>query len=145
MYQIDRIRLIPPIANETEQIRKAVAKRIRVDAKTLTDVTIVKRSLDARKKPELKYSYTVAFDLPDKKTAQKLLKKDAKGQSEIRLYEPKDYPLPEAVICLNSESVRPIVVGSGPAGLFCAYVLAKAGMRPKILERGKSVEERTKT
>ena len=145
MYQIDRVRLIPPIANETEQIRKAVAKRIRVDAKILTDVTIVKRSLDARKKPELKYSYTVAFDLPDKKTAQKLLKKDAKGQSEIRLYEPKDYPLPEAGICLNSESERPIVVGSGPAGLFCAYVLAKAGMRPKILERGKSVEERTKT
>ncbi len=145
MYQIDRINLIPPIQNEAEQIKHAVAKRIRVDANALTDVRIVKKSLDARKKPDLKYSYTVAFELADKKTAQRLLKKNAKGESEIREYAPKVYTLPDVHFETVPERNRPIVVGSGPAGLFCAYALAKAGLRPRIVERGKSVDERSST
>ena len=145
MYQIDRINLEPPIKNEIEQLRKAVSKKIHLDVTEPTDLHIVKKSLDARKKPELRYTYTLAFDLKDKKAAQRLLKKNSKGVSEIREYQPKVYELPQVSIQEMTDKQRPIVVGSGPAGLFCAYVLAKAGMRPRILERGKSVEERTKT
>ena len=145
MYQTDRITIVPPIKNEMSQLAKQVAKRLRVSEADISDLRIIRKSLDARKKPELKYTYTVAFDLKDIKAVQRLLKKNAKGQSEIRMYEPKEYQLSEVNSMTVAESDRPIVVGSGPAGLFCAYVLAKAGLRPRILERGKSVDERTKS
>ena len=143
MYQTDRINLIPPIRNEKEALRDALAKRLRIGADQLFDIRILKKSLDARKKPDLKYTYTLAFELKDAHTAQKLLRKNSKGIAEIREYVPKSASLPTLPEDAAHNAKRPIVVGTGPAGLFCAYVLARAGMCPRILERGKAVEERT--
>lgn len=81
---------------------------------------ITKKSIDARKKHDVRLVYTVLAYFGDRPKADRI-------------------SVPKAV-----SSSRPIVVGSGPAGLFSAYILAKAGLSPIVLERGKSVHERQK-
>ena len=102
---------------------------------------IRKHSIDARKKPQLFDIYTVDADLgiglnAEKKRIAKLRSKD------ISAVQPSEYKFPEA----GSEKMekRPVVIGAGPAGLFCALMLAEHGYRPILLERGRSVEERSR-
>ena len=91
--------------------------------------------MDARKKPDLYEIYTVDVEV---KNEEKLLKrcKHANVQRAVR----KNYQMPMS----GTENLKtpPVVIGCGPAGLFCTYLLAKAGYRPLLLERGKCVEER---
>ncbi len=102
------------------------------------DVEIVKRSLDARKKPQLFYVYMVDVTVPEKEE-NKLLKRCHSNQ--IQKIEPVKYEFP---VKHYEGTEHPVIVGMGPAGLFCGYVLAKAGFRPILLERGKCVEERSR-
>lgn len=102
----------------------------------LIDWRIVKRSLDARKKPKLFYLYIV--DAKVKKEEQVLAGCRAK---EIEKIEKKEYRFPEE---RKPRALRPVIVGTGPAGLFCGYFLARYGYRPILLERGKAVDERRK-
>ncbi len=99
---------------------------------------IIRRSVDARKKDDIHYVYTVALEGPDEKTEVLLLRR-AKGFKAERS-EPVRYTLPE-----SGEEVlphRPVIIGAGPAGLFAAWTLAKAGYRPEVLEQGAPVDER---
>ncbi len=96
---------------------------------------ILKQSVDARKKEAVKYVYTVALATEND---VKYIRKD------ISYYINIDISLESATPKKNF-SHRPVVVGSGPCGLFCALVLAYAGAKPIVLERGEAVEEREKT
>ena len=99
---------------------------------------IVKKSIDARKKQEISYVYTV--DVKVKQNETKVIA-HTKGQSAtIAVDHP--YRFPEK----GSEPLakRPVVIGLGPAGLFAAYALARHGYSPLVFERGQCVEERTK-
>lgn len=96
--------------------------------------SIVKRSLDARNKPQLFYQYIIDAEV---KREDKVLA-GCKHKHAERI-EQKEYCFP---ISRKPGKLRPVVVGTGPAGLFCGYFLAKYGYRPILLERGKEVERR---
>lgn len=104
--------------------------------KDLGQYYIRKRSLDARKKPELYYVYSIDVEI---KNEERVLK-SMKGKAQKVSVHP--YCVPEHGTERLSD--RPVIIGSGPAGLFCAYLLAREGYRPLIIERGAPVRERRK-
>ena len=131
MIRVSRIEM--PLCHDRKQVRREACRAAGIREKDITDFRIVRQSVDARHKDDLKYSYTV--DLKIKKE----LKYNRRSR-RIQEISPVTYqPFVSGAI----PAVPPIaVIGSGPAGLFCAYLLAKNGYRPVILERGKCVEER---
>ena len=133
MIRIGQLKLNPD--HSEADLISAIAKTLRISEKEIRGYKIKKRSLDARKKPQLKYIYTVDVDVPNE---QKILKNQKGNQATIA----KDvvYQFPQSGSVVMKE--RPVIIGSGPAGLFCAYMLAKHGYQPIVFERGASVETR---
>ena len=132
MLRITQLKL--PVGHTKEQLKKKLLKTIHIKESGLNTYTIRKRSLDARKKPELYYVYTIDFSAADEGSILRRLK------GKVQKMEEKPYRMPEH----GSEplSGRAAVIGSGPAGLFCAYLLAKEGYHPLVIERGAPVNER---
>lgn len=132
MLRITQLKL--PVGHTEEQLKKKLLKAAHMKENDLKTYTIRKRSLDARKRPELYYVYTVDFSATDEGRILRHLK--GKVQKSIE----KTYRVPEH----GSEplSGRAAVIGSGPAGLFCAYLLAKEGYHPLVIERGAPVNKR---
>lgn len=134
MLRISQLKL--PVEHTPDQLRKKLIKTLRIREDELLDFQIRKQSLDARRKPELFYVYVIDFDVKSEKVLLRRMK------NKLQKIEERAYHIPE-----NGEiplKARPTVVGSGPAGLFCAYLLALSGMRPLVLERGGTVHERKK-
>lgn len=124
---------------ESEQalVRKAVQKQLKLAPGELLDCRIIRRSLDARKKEDIHYSYIVEASVAKE---EKLLKqKRIKGIEKVTKTEP-------LTISFGDEPMRhrPVVAGFGPAGMFCALELSRAGYRPIVIERGECIEERVK-
>ena len=156
IYKLDNIKIKPPINrdNEKEIVAAAVSKKLRLNAEQFDNLTILRRSLDARKKNDIVWIYSAAFEFKcGKNDIEKILRKN----KEISVYSPVKYePVPAGISeplsshmgnkckgsVLHSGKIRPVVVGSGPAGLFCAYSLSLVGMCPIVVERGDSMEER---
>ncbi len=116
-------------------LENKIRKTLKLNKEKFT-YKIVKRSLDARKKPDLFYVYTVHVEVEgENKLVARL------HNPNVNLGKEVVYKLPEA----GNESLlgRPVIVGEGPAGLFCAYILTKAGYHPIVLERGSAMEKRT--
>jgi len=134
MIRINQVKL--PVEHTSDALHKKVQELLKY--KGPMDVEIVKRSLDARKKPQLFYVYVVDVSVPEKEES-KLLRRCYNNR--IQKIEPVKYEFP---VKQYEGKVRPVIVGMGPAGLFCGYVLAKAGFRPILLERGKCVEDRSR-
>ncbi len=129
---------IPPLS--AEERRRALERQLTGCLGFLPDYRILKRSLDARKKADIRYIYAVEFSLASPKKEQAFVKSHARLRAELR--EPARYRLPEA----GSEPLThpPIVVGTGPCGMLCAWALASAGYRPLVIEQGSPVEERSR-
>lgn len=133
MIRINQVKL--PIEHTKGQLLEKTAKLLKIPASSIKDLKIVKKSLDARKKEEIHYIYTV--DVSADKEAS-IIKK---ARNVNILAAPKQrYQFPASGTA--SLKHRPVIIGSGPAGLFCGLMLAKQGYRPIILERGEPVEER---
>ena len=137
MIKINQIKL--PVTHSDEALKKKIIKMLKLNAKTGFTYRILKKSLDARKKPELFYTYSVAVELDDTKNSEAAIVKRA-NSSSVLIYKEKEYRIPaHGNISLDR---RPVIAGAGPAGLFCAYILAEAGFRPIVIERGSRVEKR---
>ena len=133
MLRIGQLKLNPN--HDEKAMRNAVANTLRISENDILKIQIQKRSIDARKKPDIKYVYTVDVSVANE---SKVLKKQ-KG-NQVSIATKKEYCFPDAGE--DKLQTRPIVIGSGPAGLFCAYMLAEHGYCPIVFERGASVEER---
>lgn len=146
MIQIKDVKL--PINHNDDAIEAKIRNILGLDRGSYSskDITlsykILKRSIDARKKPDIYYIYSlyVEFGRDTKDIINYIKKKKIKN---ISFDKPTTYEAPE---CGNiSINKRPVIVGSGPAGLFCAYILAQKGFRPIVIERGEDVDNRMNT
>ncbi len=119
---------------ESEALLPSLAARaLRIDEKRIQSFKIVKKSLDARKKSDIHWLYSVAVDAGG--AEDKTLRRSRNKNAEV--YKEKKYKIAR---CTGEE--RPVIVGFGPAGIFAGLVLAEAGARPIILERGCAADER---
>lgn len=121
--------------------RAAIASALGVAPEDVASFSLVKRSVDARKKSNVHFNATYAVRLAQGVVYDAL--SPARGVN-VRAYDP---PVPLAIPDLRSLATssdeRIVVAGTGPAGLFCALFLAEAGLRPLVVERGAAVDERT--
>ena len=137
MIQINQIRLKPD--HSEEDLNNRIRRKLRLSPGTQFTYSILRRSLDARKKPGLFYVYCVLVKTDHENQILRRLSKDR----DITAFAEKPYRFPACEILPVSQTGRPVVAGSGPAGLFCALMLAGAGLRPIIVERGADVDTRS--
>ena len=133
MIRLNQLKILP---GQEDKLSSLVAKALSVREDEMIQLNIVKKSLDARKKPELFWIYTVDVELKSSANFKRVFKnKNVSSAPELKEYQipkcgktPLEYP--------------PVVVGMGPAGLFSAYLLAKRGFKPIVIERGNNVDSR---
>lgn len=134
MIRVSEIKL--GLDDKLDRIPYKISKKLRIGIDEIVDYKIFKESIDARKKGLINFVYTVDVAVKDE---QKVFKK-VRG---LKLSPDMGYEYPQmGETPLNN---RPVIVGMGPSGLFAGLILAEMGYDPLILERGESVDERTKT
>ena len=139
MIRISQLKL--PCGHSEADLEEKIRKTIKLKDRDTVRYRIRKHSIDARKKPQLFDIYTVDADLKMGIKAERKLAAKLRNRN-IAVVEESGYQFPPAGG--EKMNTRPVVIGAGPAGLFCALMLAEHGYRPILLERGRCVEERAK-
>ncbi|MCY7277434.1 MAG: NAD(P)/FAD-dependent oxidoreductase [Phormidesmis sp. CAN_BIN44] len=135
MLRLTEIKL--PLDHAQDAIKTAILKKLQISSDDLISYSIFKRSYDARKKEEIILVYILDIETTQEKKLLQRLKKDP----HVTVTPSMSYrQVAQAPAHL---ALRPIVIGTGPCGMFAALMLAQMGFRPIVLERGKAVKERT--
>ena len=133
MIFINNINL--PIDTDFDSLNQMVAKKFKIDIKTIKSVKLYRKSVDARHKNDVHFCCSVLVDLLSGEEKFLRLNKNA------QIYKPFVYEIKKAEKTLENP---PVVVGFGPAGMFAALTLAKAGLCPIVIERGMDADNRKK-
>ena len=137
MLRINQLKL--KISHTEEELEKKIRRILGLSANEKMELSIRRKSLDARRRPELFFVYSVDVTVKNEEAVlKKLQKKNA--ASNVVLCSEKEYRFPECGV--SPLQKQPVIIGCGPAGLFCTYFLAAYGYRPILVERGAPVEER---
>lgn len=136
MIRITQLKL--PAGHSAEALKNKAAKTLKISPEAIEELYIRKQSLDARKKPELFYIYTV--DIKTEKE-QSVIHKAKNPQISLCDRQEYRFPAPGG----QKLEYPPVIIGTGPAGLFCGLLLARHGYRPILLERGEDVDSRRKS
>jgi uncharacterized FAD-dependent dehydrogenase len=136
MIRLTELRL--PLEHPPEALTAAVLQRLGLQPYELLELRIHKRSPDARKKSALQFVYSLDLAVADEAAVL------ARFANDTHIKPTPDMSYRFVAQAPQREFLRPVVVGFGPAGIFAALILAQAGFKPLVLERGKKVRERTK-
>jgi len=137
MLEISELKL--PVDHTPEDLTAAVAEVLGVAA---DEITVHKRAIDARR-GRVRLSYTLRVSVRDEVAA--LAKPRAPGAVKVSVFQEKHYAeLTGVIVREKAPDLRPVVVGTGPCGLFCALLLARHGWKPIVLERGKPAGPRAR-
>ena len=134
MIKINQLKL--PVGHSQKDLEDKIRKTLRIPSKETFHYEVMRRSLDARKKPSLFYVYCIYVTIRQENSIVKKL-----HQPSVSFVTETGYRFSE----MGHERLnrRPVIVGAGPCGLFAAWQLTLAGYAPLILERGKQVEDRS--
>lgn len=126
MLKIDNIKIYNDL--ELEELKEKVLKKYNISKNEVLDFNIIKKSIDARDKKNVHYNYSVTIKVTN----------DDKYPKINKIKEEIETPITKN----RTSKYKPIIIGSGPSGLFCALTLIDNGYEPIIIEQGSSVENR---
>lgn len=135
MIRINEIKLA--LDEDEKLLADKAAKILKINKKYIKKLSIYKKSVDARKKDDVHFTYSVDIEISlDEKQIVSKCKSNKVSIAEVYHYE-----IPENK---RVSKFRPVIVGFGPAGMLAGLILAEAGLRPLIFERGKNIDDRQK-
>lgn len=133
MIQVSQLKL--PVGHTEDELLERIRKKLKLRPEQEFSYRILRQSIDGRKKPELFYVYTIGITIQKEQSVCRKVNHPSVICTKEAAYS---YPVQGEKPLQNP----PIVIGAGPAGLFCAYILTKCGYSPIVLERGAAIEER---
>lgn len=136
MIKINQLKL--SIEHSKESLEDKIAKTLKIPKEQILHYDIAKRSIDARKKNEILYIYSIEVEVANEK---KIVDR-CKNQNVVLTKKTVYQTIKDGT---QSMKHRPVVVGTGPAGIFCALKLAEDGFKPIVIERGEDVDKRVET
>ncbi len=135
MIRIGEIKL--KLTQDESILKQKIAKKLHIHEHDILEYSIYKRALDARKKEDIHYVYTVDVKLKnEKKVLEHTRAKNVTIAPDMTYY----FPCGKSLL-----KTRPVIIGFGPAGMFSGLLLAEMGLCPIILERGEDIDKRTQT
>ena len=135
MLRLKELKL--PLDHTEADLKAAILQKLKISEADLTSYSVFKRSYDARKKNNISLVYALDIETPKQKQLLKQFKKNGRVSPTPNMSYRYVAQAPPDL------SNRPIVIGIGPCGMFCALLLAQMGFKPIVLERGKAVHERS--
>lgn len=128
MIKITNIKIKADLSDN--ELFEKIYKKYKINKNDVTERRIIKKSIDARNKADIFYNYSVELE--------------CKNENKIKNVQIVKKEEPFKIIVNRRSSKRPVIIGAGPAGLFSALTLAQNGIKPIIIEQGKTVDERKK-